>query len=251
MAEFKKMIIIPEKTFKVLQENKEKYNTISPDIFDGDIDSKLMETLKNSLVKILNSDKVDKTTISRYKSDLAKLLDLELPEKPQMQVTARDTDPEDYYAKLLGLESLEKPEKKEEEEPNKDNNYSSYISDMDTTDNDTKFITSSESDLYENSFIGDLSDRTSTPNKDDPSYLDETLRNPSPTGDLSSRRTLKFWEGDITPILSSTNLRGESKSTTQNAKNIEDFILKNAPDRIKRNSKDSFYIDDKKIKGMY
>ncbi len=38
----KKMIIVPEKTFKDLQDAKTNSHTISPDIFDGDIDSKLI-----------------------------------------------------------------------------------------------------------------------------------------------------------------------------------------------------------------
>ena len=78
------MVVLPEQHFKELQEAKKDTNNISTDIFDKDVDYKVMEDLKNNLVKILNSDKVDKTTISAYKEDLTKLLDLESPQKNEI-----------------------------------------------------------------------------------------------------------------------------------------------------------------------
>ena len=249
MTDFRKMVIVPEKTFKDLQDIKTNSNIISPDIFNGDIDSRLMENLKNDLVKILNSDKIDKTTISTYKSDLAKLLDLESPDKPEMRLITQDTEPNMNYYKS-----------------DYDKNVSDVsdgpinMQDMDTTSMDTKFITGSESDLDESNFIMGVSDNsggdkqdhtgTSTPNRKQVPYLDETIKNSPSQESINSRKGLVFGEGGIIPLLNPTDLKGENKSTSQNARNIEDFVLKNAPDRIKRISKDSFYIDGKKIKGM-
>lgn len=247
MADFKKMIIVPEKTFKDLQDAKTNSHTISPDIFDGDIDSKLMENLKNGLVKILNSGKMDKTTISTYKSDLAKLLDLESPDKPEMRHITRYIKPNvDHY----------KPDyDKNDNDPSDDSKIDTEG--MDTTGMDTKFITSSESDLDESNFAMNVSDRsggvikndTSTPNEK-VSYLDDTIRNSPSPDSISSRKRLVFEEGDMISLLNPSDLKGLSKSTAQNARNIEDFILKNAPDRIRRLSRDSFYLDGKKIRGM-
>ena len=172
MGDFKKMVVLPEQHFKELQEAKKDTNNISTDIFDKDVDYKVMEDLKNNLVKILNSDKVDKTTISAYKEDLTKLLDLESPQKNEIA--------------LPHLNESEKNDKVNEDD-NKDDtlrddgmdyeDYSkNYASDMDTED--SRFVTTSESDFEENDFINDMSnsqENTSTPKSGEGGILTRQL----------------------------------------------------------------------------
>ena len=253
MGDFKKMVVLPEQHFKELQEAKKDTNNISTDIFDKDVDYKVMEDLKNNLVKILNSDKVDKTTISAYKEDLTKLLDLESPQKNEIAPPH--------------LNESEKNDKVNEDD-NKDDtlrgdgmdyeDYSkSYGSDMDTEELDSRFVTTSESDFEENDFINDMSnsqENTSTPKSGEGEYLDETIRSGSPSKGANPRKVL-FPSNEDTisftqpALINVASLKGESKSTIRNAKNIQQYILQKGGGRIGSLAKDHFLIDGKKIPG--
>lgn len=225
--DFQRMFIVPENILNNLQDIESNSKHIPGDIFDSDIDTKRMETLKNNLVSVLNSSKLDQATIKRYKSDLAKLMDLEGP------AVIGNVGVSDHHIK-------DKMIKKDD---------GNVLEDVTFDGSDTAFYTGSESD-----FLGDLSEGdVSTPHQKSSSDLDETMKNQSSTNDPPTTKNVKkrlFQEVESDDlILDRDSLKNEKKTIVKNALKIEDFILKNAEGRIRRDSLSSFTIDGKRIKG--
>ena len=229
--DFNRVFMVPEKTLKNLKDVELQSKKIPQDIFDQNIDTKYMESLKTGLVNILNSPHIDEDTIKQYKVDLAKLMDLEGPER-------------DVEVPTVQISSLERSEKNE-----KDSEKDEKLDDGDSSDEDLSYYTGSESDFAQGVEGISPLPHVSTPYPKTPD-VDETIKNPPSTSKGVRKRLFDDLENEES-ILNREDLINQKKGAVNNALKIEEFILQRGPGRIRQNSENSFTIDGRPVKGEF
>ena len=252
MGDFKRLILIPENTLNNLQAHESESKKVPVGIFDDNIDTKYMDDLKSGLISILNSSKIDSATIKKYKADLAMLMDLESPSEHRHIANRMDTTIDSTSRNQEDKGGVKMGEDSGDGYPGDDStselDFKSF-NDVSVSESDFKESLSdgtgqSASTPFKESLFEPADQSTSTPKTPQNIDVDETLKSTTPPHKDIKK---KLFQESFS--LDQRLLKNGKKTTSRNAKIIEQFILKKGDGRIKENGANKFTIDGRQIRG--